>query len=338
MSANTSSVVTTPPKIGRDSAGPSTADKLTNLAARGGLVIAFVIAVLGFGLSKPDIFFTLDNLRSILLQASAPAVLAVCLTIPLVLGDFDLSIGSMVGLGGASAVTMMSLHGASWQVAVLVGLALGLLTGIVNGVLIAYLGASSFVITLAMSTILLGVEYLFTHQTTLYSHLQPGYLSIGQSSPFWGINAQVWIALAFAIVIYVFLDHTEIGRYMYAIGGNPNAARFAGIRVARLRLIGFTIVALGAAVVGILITSQGASSSPNAGVSYLLPAYAAAFLGTAAFRPGQFNVAGTVLATVFLSVVQTGLQQLQVSTAVINILQGAILVIAILISRLERRA
>ena len=307
------------------------------MIARSGLAIAFVVAVVGFGLARPDVFFTLDNLRSVLLQAAAPTVLAVCLTLPLALGDFDLSIGSMVGLGGASAVAMMALHGSTWQVAILVGLGLGVLAGLVNGFIVSVLGASSFVITLAMSTVLLGVEYLFTNQTTLYTGIQPGYISIGQSTPFWGINAQVWIALAVAVVAWVFLDHTETGRYMYAIGGNPDAARFAGVRVTRLRIIGFVVVAVGAAFTGILITAQGASSSPNAGVSYLLPAYAAAFLGSAAFRPGQFNIAGTVLASVFLGVIQTGLQILQISTAVINILQGAILAAAILISRLERK-
>lgn len=319
-------------------AGPPATEVLIKVIARGGLAIAFVIAILGFGLAKPDVFFSMGNLRAILLQAAAPAILAICLTVPLVLGDFDLSIGSMVGLGGSSAVALMALHGSTWQLALLVGLGLGVATGVVNGVLTAFLGASSFVTTLAMSTILLGTEYLFTHQTTLYNGIQPGYVALGQSAPFWGINAEVWMALGVAIVAYIFLDHTEMGRYMYAIGGNKNAARFAGVRVAWLRLVGFVIVGVGAAFVGILITAQGASSSPNAGVPYLLPAYAAAFLGSAAFRPGQFNVAGTVLATLFLGVIQTGLQILQISTAVINILQGVILIVAVLLSRLERRA
>jgi ribose transport system permease protein len=244
----------------------------------------------------------------------------------------------MLGLGGSSAVAMMALHGSTWQVAVLVGLLLGVAAGAVNGFFTAYLGASSFVMTLGMSTVLLGVEYLFTDQQTLFQNIQPGFLDLGQSVPLWGLNLPVWIALAAALLAWVVLEQTEFGRYIYAVGGNQEAARFAGLPVARLRLIGFVIVAVTASVCGILVTSQGASSSPNAGVSYLLPAYAAAFLGSAAFRPGDFNVAGTVVAGLFLGIISTGLQLMQISTAVINILQGVILIVAMLVSRLERHA
>ncbi|MCZ4500272.1 MAG: transporter permease [Marmoricola sp.] len=303
-----------------------------------GLVIALVGAVAIFSILRPDSFMTTDNARAMLVQAAIPILLAIGLTFPLALGDFDLSVGSMLGLGGASAVAMMALHGSTWQTAILVGIALGVATGLVNGFFTAYLGASSFVMTLGMSTVLLGVEYLFTDQQTLFQNIQPGYLDLGQSVPFANLNLPVWIALGAAVLAWVVLEHTELGRYIYAVGGNSEAARFAGLPVARLRLIGFVIVGVTAAICGILLTSQGASSSPNAGVPYLLPAYAAAYLGSAAFRPGDFNVAGTVVAGLFLGVISTGLQLLEISTAIINILQGVILVVAMLVSRLERKA
>jgi ribose transport system permease protein len=302
-----------------------------------GLLLALLLAIAVFSLLRPHSFPTHDTFRSLLVQSAVPILLAVGLTFPLALGDFDLSIGSMLGLGGASAVAMMALHGTTWQVAVLVALTLGVAAGAVNGIFTAYLGASSFVMTLGMSTILLGVEYLFTNQQTLFQNIQPGYIKLGQSTPAFNLPMPVWIALGAAVVAWLVLEHTEFGRYIYAVGGNKDAARYAGLPVARLRLIGFVIVAVGATVCGILVTAQGASSAPNAGVPYLLPAYAAAFLGSAAFRPGDFNVAGTVVAALFLGVISTGLQLLHISTAVINILQGAILVIAMLVSRLERQ-
>lgn len=304
---------------------------------RYGLVLALVAAVLIFTLLRPDVFPTYNTFRSILVQAAVPIILAVGLTVTLALGDFDLSIGSMLGLGGASAVALMSLHGFTWQAAIAVGLALGVGVGIINGIVAAYLGASSFVTTLGMGTALLGVEYLFTSQNTLYENIQPGYLALGKSVPFWGINVQVWVALLIAIVVWIALERTEFGRHVYAVGGNKDAARFAGLPVARLRMIGFIIVALAAAICGILMTAQGGSSSPNAGVPYLLPAYTAAFLGSAAFRPGDFNVAGTVVAALFIGVISTGLQLVHIPTAVINILQGVILVVAVLLSRLEKQ-
>lgn len=307
------------------------------LIGRGGVLIALLLVIAAFGIARPESFLTPDNFTAILQQAAAPAILAIGLTVPLALGEFDLSIGSMVGLGGASAVALITLDGVAWPAAVLLALLIGLAAGVVNGVFIAYLGASSFVQTLAMGVILLGVEYLFTKQQTLYSGIPAGYKALGQSTALGGVNIQVWLALVIAVLVWLFLDQTETGRRIYAVGGNPDAARFAGVSVKRLKVVGLVIVALAATITGILMTAQGGSSSPNAGVPFLLPAYAAAFLGSATFRPGTFNVPGTVVAVLFLGVIQTGLQMLQIPTAWINIIQGVVLIAAMLISRLERK-
>lgn len=319
-------------------AAGSTVSAATRVLRQYGLLVALLILLAVFGALRPDTFLTIDTARSLLLQTAAPAILAIGLTVPMALGDFDLSIGSMVGLGGASAVAMMSIHGSTWQVALIAAFTIAIVAGAVTGFFTAYLGSSSFVMTLAMATILLGAEYLITDMNTLYSGIQPGYVALGQSASLFGLNNQVWMALAIAIAVYILLEKTELGRYMYAVGGNPLAARFAGINVRRLRLIGFVVVAMAAAFTGILLTAQGASSSPNAGVSYLLPAYAAVFLGSASFRPGQFNVIGTVVAALFLGVVQTGLQMLRIDTAWILILQGVVLIVAMQANRLERQA
>lgn len=306
------------------------------LLARGGLLAALALVVLAFGLARPDTFLSIDNMRSILLQLAPPLILAVGLTVLLVMRDFDLSIGSMLGLGGASAVALMSLHGVPWVLAIVLALGLAVLVGLANGFITAYLGASSFVTTLAMGTILVGIEFMFTQQKTIYQGVADGYLTLGQSAPIWGINGQVWIALAVAMLLWILLERTEVGRYFYAIGGNPEAAYFSGLQVRKLRVLGFVIVAVAATIAGILVTAQSGSSSPQAGIPYLLPAYAAAFLGSTAFRPGEFNIAGTVVATVFLQVVQTGLQMLSLPTSYINVVQGSILILAMLLSRMGR--
>jgi len=243
----------------------------------------------------------------------------------------------MLGLGGAAAVTMMSLHQMNWIVAIAIGLALAVGNGLVNGLLTAYAGTSSFITTLAMGTVLLGVEYLITGQKTIYSGVAHAYTQLGQSRPLLGVNIQVWIALVFAVIAFVLMERTEPGRYMYAIGGNAEAARLAGIPVRRYRAVGFVICSVMAAVAGILVTAQAGASTPNAGVPYLLPAFAAVFLGTAAFREGQFNIAGTVVGVAFLEVIATGLTMLNLSTAFINIVQGVILILAMLASRLGRQ-
>jgi ribose transport system permease protein len=314
----------------------SSRDVAFRIIAQYGVLVAFVLTVVAFSLARPNTFPTIDNLKSILETAAPAAIVALGLTVPLVMKDFDLSFGSMIGLSGGAAIVMMSQHHAGWGVAIAVALGLGVAAGVVNGFLVAYLGGSSFIITLAMGTVLTGVEFAFTGQATIFSGASHGFTSIAQGS-FLGFSNMVWIALAVAVLLWVLLDLTETGRYMYAIGGNPEAARLSGLANSRLRMVGFVLVALSGAVVGLLLTSNSGSYTPNFGTSYLLPAYAGAFLGAAVFRLGEFNIPGTVLGVVFLGVIQTGLTMLSLQTYIINLVQGAILVTAVLLSRLGQQ-
>ena len=168
-------------------------------------------------------------------------------------------------------------------------MALGI--GIVNGLLVPVFGGNSFIMTLGMATILTGLEYAFTSQAVVFQGIPQGYVDLGAKSLF-GLNNQVWIALGVALILWILLDATELGRFMYAIGGNQEAARLSGIRTRLLRTIGFMIVATTAAMVGILISAAGAGYTPNAGQYLLLPAFAGAFLGAACFRPGRVQHPG----------------------------------------------
>ena len=208
--------------------------------------------------------------------------------------------------------------------------------GVANGFLVAVLGGNSFIMTLGMATILTGVEYAFTSQAVVFQGVPPQYVEIG-AGEWLGISHQIWIALVVAVVLWVMLDATEPGRFMYAIGGNPEAARLSGIRTRTLRIVGFVIVALAATVVGILISSAGGGYTPNPGQYLLLPAYAGAFLGAACFRPGEFNIPGTVVGVLFLGTIATGLTLLNLQTYLINLVQGAILVVAVLLSTVATR-
>jgi ribose transport system permease protein len=306
------------------------------LFARFGVIFAFGIMILAFSLARPHTFPTVDNLKSILLNAAPGMIVALGLTVVLVMGDFDLSIGSMVGLAAGAAVALMAYHHVAWGLAVLVAVGLGVAVGLANGTLVAILGGNSFIMTLGMATILTGVEYAFTSQSTIFQGAAKGYVKIGANS-FGGLNNQVWIALIVAVVLWVLLDLTEIGRFMYAIGGNQEAARLSGIRTRTLRTVGFVIVALTAAMVGILISAAGGGYTPNPGQYLLLPAYAGAFLGAACFRPGEFNIPGTVVGVLFLGTIGTGLTLLNLQTYLINLVQGAILIVAVLLSTVAAR-
>ncbi|HEU0019515.1 MAG TPA: ABC transporter permease [Thermoleophilaceae bacterium] len=305
--------------------------------ARFGVLGVFVLIVLAFAVLETDNFLAGENLKSILTQSAALAVVAFGLTVVLVMNEFDLSFGAMAGLSGAVAFTLIGVEGVDWRLAIVLCVLVGVVAGAANGILSAYLGAPSFVITLAVGTILTGIEFTITNQQTLFEGVPDAYIQIGQGN-FLGLNIQVIVAIVLFVATYLYLEHTEQGRYMHAIGGNPEAAYLTGIAVRRLRLTGFMIMGAAGAIAGILLSAQSANSSPNFGAPLLLPAFAAVFLGSTAFRPGQFNVLGTLLGILFLAVLQNGLTLMDATTAVISIVQGGVLVAAVLVTVAGRRA
>lgn len=330
------------PRLGAQAASTTPRrDRTLRLArvalARYGLLVAFAAAVAAFSIARPDTFPTVDNFKTILAQAAPPLILSAALTVVLAMQDFDLSFGAMIGLANGIVVILIVRHGVPWPLAILACLAAAVLVGLLNGFLIAGLGGSSFIITLAVGTGLTGLEYAVTNQEQIFQGLPSGFVSLGQQASFLGLNNQVWVAAFICACAWVLLERTEPGRYIYAIGSNAEAARLAGLPTRGLRVFGFIVVAAAAAVVGVLLAALTSSYTPNIGPAYLLPGYAAVFLGAAAFRPGQFNIAGSVVGVVFLGVIQTGLTMLNLQTYVINLVQSAILVTAVLLSRLGQR-
>jgi len=312
-------------------------ERASSLLSRYGVIFAFIVVVIVFSVARPSTFPTWTNAREILANAAPQMIIALGLTVVLVMQDFDLSVGSMASLAGGAAVAEMAQHGMAWELALVLAAGLGIAAGIAKGYLVAVLRGNSFIMTLAMGTILTGVEFAFTNDITIFQGVTPTFISIASNS-FLGINNEVWFALAVAVILWVLLDATEAGRFMYAIGGNQEAARLSGIRVRTLRVIGFVIVSLTAALVGILITSGGGGNyTPNFGTYLLLPAYAGAFLGAACFRPGEFNIPGTVVGVALLATISTGLTFLNLQTYLINLVQGAILIVAVLVSTVAGR-
>ena len=303
--------------------------------ARYGLLVVFGAVVLVFKFMNREIFLTQNHVQNVLFLPSSFVpllVLATALTFVLSMGDFDLSFGSMVGLAGATAVALMVNFDQPWWVAMLVALGIGAAVGFYHGVLIAYAGAPSFVITLASLFILKGIEQLWTNNRAITIPVgdQPFYVDLARNVEWWELRRPIFIGFGIMAVAWIVLDRTEIGRYMYAIGGNPEAARLAGVPVARTRLLGFVIVGLLASLVGILLTAGISSIRLNLGDAFLLDAYAAVFLGAAVFRPGQFSIPGTLVGALFLRVTEIGLLGLT-SNAWVNIVKGSILTIGVVL-------
>jgi ribose transport system permease protein len=316
-------------------AGPNRARVLVaRYGALWGIVATFVV----FSALSPDAFFTLLTMKSILRDCVPLLVVALGITFVLVMNDYDLSVGGLTSLCATIVIVFLSTDwiGMPYPLAILATLAIGTLLGLTNGVLIAYVGLPSFILTIATGTIFTGLGLLIVHSQSVYTGIAPGYVHIANGTAL-GLSNQVYIGLVVLIIVQVLLRSTFIGRYMYAIGGNPEAARLTGLRVRVLKSTGFAVVGLGAAAGGILLTSLAGASNPNTGTGLLLPAYAAAFLGSSIYRVGLFTPIGTALGALYLQIVGTGLTILNLSGEIVIIVQGAILAGAVLTSRLVRQ-
>ena len=311
-----------------------------------GSLIGMAAIVLFFWIALPDTFMTLRNWLNISQQLSMLIVVAVTMTVVMVMGDFDLSVGAMASLSGVVAAVLFTL-GLPVPVALAAALAFGLLGGLANGILVSLVGILPFVATLATTTMFSGAAFLVSGGKTIFGRDIPqGFADFAKSGlPLgtWGGNlvvlpALTLLAAAVTFLVWVVLEHTTYGRRLYAIGGNADAARLAGVKVSQLRLSAFAFTGVGAALAGIMYASRVASANPVQGDGLMLTAIAAVFLGMTVTRDGQPNVLATVAGVVTLGVMDNGLTQLQVDSYVRQVLVGAIILVAVSISALGRRA
>lgn len=302
---------------------------------RYGVLIAFAAVIIFFSLER-SVFLSLANFRAVFAGAAALSVIAAVLTVPMIMGDFDLSVGYNTQVLGAVVVTLMAFRGWATGTSIIATILIGSLIGLMLGSLIAWSKVSAFVITLGAGILLQGVELRITQGHTIFQGLEASYVKLAQDK-FLTFTLPVWIALVVSIILWYVTRHTVLGRRMAAVGGNQEAARLSGINVEFMRTAGFVLVGIGAAVASVIITSQAASSYPDSATGLLIPAYAGVFLGAAVLRPGEFHIWGTMIGVLFMSFIQNGLTLMNYSSSTTNVIQGAIFIAAVLTSRIGRR-
>ncbi len=300
---------------------------------RYGIIASLFLLFLCFSLLRPSIFPTLENLIAILKQIALLGILSAGLTVCLVLGDFDLSVAAVATWSGVMIAALLPQM--SMWVAIPIVLAMGAAIGLVNGFFSAAIGISPFIVTLATQTMLRGLTLWYTGGYSLYSGIPRGFIMIARGT-FLSIPYLVYIMALVYILVYVLANHMAFGKKLYAVGGNPTAARYSGIRVVRVHLFAFVISSVLAALTGILLAARLSSGQPRAGEGLLLSAFAACFLGAATFRIGQFNVLGTLVGVLFIGTLNNGLIILGVPFYLQYVIQGAILILAIAASGLAR--
>ncbi|NIH83332.1 ABC transporter permease subunit [Amycolatopsis granulosa] len=322
-----------------EAAPPDRRDPRRRLRRRGsvadwlGVLSALLVLVIVFAIAAPY-FFTVPNLLDIARQIAVTAVLGAGLTFVIITAGIDLSVGSAVGVTAFVAVSL-SLHGVTALVALPAALAAGVVVGLVNGVLVAGLGLAPFIVTLAALTYLRGVTYVGTGGTTLFS-TDLGYAAVG-SGVVLGVPTPVLVMVAvFAIGGYL-LNRTVFGRWVFAVGGNPEAARLAGIPVRRVLVWVYVLSGLCAAIGGVIASARLQSSVPDLGTGYELSAIAAVVLGGTSLMGGRGSLTGTFLGAAIMGVLVNGMTLLDVSSFYQQIIQGAVIVVAVALDRLRSR-
>ena len=295
-------------------------------------VLALGATIVLFSILTPETFLTDNNLRTILRSQAVLLIVTLGLTLALTVGEFDLSIGAVIGMSTVLIGWLNVTHGWAIEAALAVAMLAGAVIGAINAFLIVKIGIASLVATLGTSTILAGASLGITNSVVVGS-VGTDFVRLMEGGPF-DLPYSVYIAFAVAAVLWYVYEHTPLGRYLTFVGQSREVALLSGLPVARYRAGALIATSTIAALAGVVLVGTLGSSDPTIGSSFLLPAFAGAFLGATAIKPGRFNAWGTVIALYFLVTGITGLNLMGVSGWVEQVFYGAALIIAVAIGRL----
>ncbi len=305
---------------------PCPTDKLRTWLRQFGLLIALAALVVGLSIVKPT-FLTFANGINVGRQISINGILAIGVTYVLLTGGVDLSLGSLVALTGVVAACLAHPGQYPTVVPVAMGILAGAVCGAGNGLMVTKGRVAPFIVTLGTMTVARGLALVISGGKPV-SNLSAPFTAIG-SGDLAGIPVPVILLLAVTLVSWVFLRHIRLGRYIYAVGGNENAARASGINVDGVKLFAYTLCGAMAGLAGVVLASRITTGQPNAGVGYELDAIAAVVIGGTSLSGGVGGVGGTLLGALLMGVINNGLDLLNVSSYYQQIIKGAIIVGAV---------
>ena len=303
----------------------------------GAVYVWLGIAVL-FSLWVPETFPNLATAKQILNNNAITALAALSITIPLASRVFDLSFAGVMTLTGVAVAHFIAKDGIPLVPAVALALGIGLGVGVINALVVVVMRIDSFIGTLATGSLIAALVTMITKEVPITDATLGGDFSkIGQTN-IGGVTLAVVYCAVVAIAIWYLLEHTATGRRLYATGFNPDAARLAGVRTDRLRFL--SLVASGglAGLAGIILASTLGSGSPTGGTPYLLPAFAAAFLGATQLKHGRFNAGGTIIAVLLLGTGVTGLALANAPQWSGDMFVGVVLIAALAVTGMQRRS
>jgi ribose transport system permease protein len=299
------------------------------------LLLAWAVVIVVFGAVRPNTFLTWGNFSAILGSQAVLVVVALGLTLSLTAGDYDLSIASVLSLAGTVLAVLNARNGVPIGWAIVAALAAGAAVGFINGFFVIFFRINSMIVTLGIGTFVHGVTLWLGDQETI-SGISSGLVEAVIVRRLFGVPLSFYYAFALCVLIWYVFSYTVLGRRLLFVGRGREIARLSGIRVDRLRWGCFIVSGLMGAIAGILYVGTVAAADPNSGLSFLLPAFAAAFLGATSINPGRFNPWGTMISVYFLVTGITGLSILGVSTFIQDLFYGGALVVSVTLSQIVR--
>jgi ribose transport system permease protein len=281
-------------------------------------------------------FLTSGNILNVLRQVSTNANIALGMTLVILTGGIDLSVGSTMALAGTMSAGFIALSGLPVWMAISLGLFVGIIVGLFNGFVITKTGMPPFIVTMAMTSMARGLVYVYTNGLPVRT-LDPIYNMVGN-----GYLGSIPLPVIYTAVLYIgvmiLLYQTKLGRHIYAVGGNREAARFSGINIARVEMVVYTLVGFLSAVSGIVLCARMYSGQPTIGQGYELDAIAAVILGGTSFTGGVGTIGGTMIGVLVIGFLNNGLNILGVSSFWQLIIKGVIILLAVYIDILKKKS
>ena len=304
--------------------------------ARYGTILGLLAMIVAFSILSPRAFPTVGNFTNVLNQASLAVIIAGGLTLAVIIGELDLSIGMAASLHGILVTGLIVHDKVPIPIAIIIVLAFGALVGFINGFIVTKLKVNSVIATLGVGTILTGLAFAYSAGVPIVAGVPEAFLQLSLGRWLFGIPNNIVVMALVLGGLWLIVERTSIGQEIQAVGGNAAAARLAGINVDRVKTLGFVISGMCAALTGILLASRLGSGTTSAADSYLLTAFAAVFLGSATLRDGEFHVFGTFIGAIIIAIGFNGLNIFGAPTFSQYVFQGSILIVAVAMSSLGR--
>ncbi len=309
--------------------------KFARVFERVALLVVWGLIIAGFGLAMPASFLNWGNFAILFASYAPAALLALAIIVPLTAGDYDLSVGATLTLSSCIIGVLNVWQGLPIALVVVLALGAGVLVGLVNAFFIIVVRIPSLVVTLGTTSLMTGLVQWMTNSSTI-GGIDNALVMAVVGGRFLGVPYAFYYALAAAIVMSYVFDFTPIGRRLLFVGRGREVARLNGIAVDRVRLGALVTSGVLASAAGVLYAGVLGSADPYSGLNFLLPAFAAAFLGATTILPGRFNPWGAIVAVYFLATGITGLTMLGIPLWVTNMFNGGALILAVAISQLTR--